>query len=189
MRLFAAVVPPDAALAELGRAADRLRDVPAADELRWTGRDGWHFTVAFYGEVPDETVPELSRRLERAAARTPSFPLALRGGGHFGNRALWVGATGDVETLGRLAERAGAAARKAGLETEEHRRYRAHLTLARGGGAVDLRPFAAALDTFAGQEWTVGELALIRSRLPRSGVRGERPRYEKVGGWPLTGTR
>ncbi|MEU6660516.1 RNA 2',3'-cyclic phosphodiesterase [Streptomyces sp. NPDC046821] len=188
MRLFAAVLPPDGALDELGRAVDQLRDLEGAGRLRWSGRPGWHFTLAFYGEVPEETVPELSRRLERAAARTAPFPLALRGGGHFGSRALWVGAAGDIATMRRLAERSEAAARKAGLETEEHRHYRAHLTVARGDGTVGLRPFTEALDEFTGQEWTVGELALVRSRLPRSGVRGERPRYEKVGGWPLTAT-
>ncbi|MFC9455357.1 RNA 2',3'-cyclic phosphodiesterase [Streptomyces sp. NPDC056983] len=190
MRLFAAVLPPDEAMAELGRAVEQLTGFEGAEHLRWTGRPGWHFTLAFYGEVPDETVPELSRRLERAAARTAPFPLALRGGGHFGDRALWVGAAGDVAALARLAERAGAAARKAGLDTEEHRHYRPHLTLARGSGAgtVHLTPYAAALDTFTGEQWTVGELALVRSRLPTSGVRGERPRYEKVGGWPLSAT-
>ncbi|MFF1394566.1 RNA 2',3'-cyclic phosphodiesterase [Streptomyces sp. NPDC058287] len=188
MRLFAAVLPPDEAMDELGRVVDRLTGSEGAEGLRWTGRPGWHFTLAFYGEVPDETVPELSRRLERAAARTAPFPLALRGGGHFGDRALWVGASGDVAALRRLAERAGAAARKAGLDTEDHRHYRPHLTLARGSGAVHLTPYAAALDTFTGEQWTVGELALVRSRLPTSGVRGERPRYEKVGGWPLSAT-
>ena len=189
MRLFAAVLPPDEAVAELGRAVDRLMEPEEAEGLRWTGPAGWHFTLAFYGDVPDEGVPELSRRLERAAARTAPFPLALRGGGHFGGRALWVGASGDTAALRRLAERAGAAARKAGLDTEEHRHYRPHLTLARGSGTVDLKPFVATLDAFAGQEWTVGELALVRSRLPSSGVRGERPRYEKVGGWALSATR
>ncbi|MFG3366190.1 RNA 2',3'-cyclic phosphodiesterase [Streptomyces sp. NPDC048156] len=192
MRLFAAVLPPDEAVAELGPAVDQLRDTEGAEGLRWTGRPGWHFTLAFYGEVPDETVPELSRRLARAAGRTAPFPLALHGGGHFGDRALWAGASGDVAALRRLAERAGAAARKAGLPAEEHRKehthYRPHLTLARGSGAVHLKPYAAALDTFTGEQWTVGELALVRSRLPTSGVRGEQPRYEKVGGWPLSGT-
>ncbi|MER7198276.1 RNA 2',3'-cyclic phosphodiesterase [Streptomyces sp. CB01635] len=191
MRLFAAVLPPDEAVAELGRAVSQLKGshgLEGAEGLRWTGLPGWHFTLAFYGEVPEETVPELSRRLERAAARTAPFPLALRGGGHFGDRALWVGASGDVAALRRLAERAGAAARKAGLDTEDHRHYRPHLTLARGSGTVHLKPYVAALDSFTGEQWTVGELALVRSRLPRSGVRGEQPRYEKVGGWPLSAT-
>jgi 2'-5' RNA ligase len=187
MRLFAAVLPPDAVVDELAGAAGKLERLPGAEDLRWTLRDSWHFTLAFMAEVPDETVPELSVRLERAAHRTAPFPLALRGGGHFGERALWVGAEGDVAALRLLARRADAAARKAGVTMEEHRHYRPHLTLARGKGEADLRPYVDALAEFAGHEWTVAELTLVRSNLPASGVAGERPRYEVVGRWPLGG--
>ncbi|MGW2224338.1 RNA 2',3'-cyclic phosphodiesterase [Streptomyces formicae] len=187
MRLFAAVLPPDSATSELALAADKLKELPGADRLRWTGRAGWHFTLAFLGEVPDSTLPDLTARLERAAHRTPPFPLALRGGGHFGERALWAGAAGDVAALRLLAARADAAARKAGLVMEEHRRYRPHLTLARAKGETDLTPYVDALAPFDGTAWTVAELTLVRSNLPVSGVPGERPRYEAVGRWPLGG--
>ncbi|MGW7261825.1 RNA 2',3'-cyclic phosphodiesterase [Streptomyces sp. NPDC054842] len=185
MRLFAAVLPPEEAVRELAAAVDGLRRLPGADALRWTGRPGWHFTLAFYGEVADDVLPELSARLARAARRSTPFPLALRGGGHFGGRALWAGAAGDVGALRLLAERAEAAARKAGLPTEEHRRYRPHLTVARSRGGADLSPSVRALDGFTGREWTVGELSLVRSNLPVSGVAGEQPRYETVERWPL----
>ncbi|WP_372347587.1 RNA 2',3'-cyclic phosphodiesterase [Streptomyces sp. KL116D] len=185
MRLFAAVLPPEDVLAALARTVDRL---PDRDGLRWTDRPGWHLTLAFYGDVPDETVPELAQRLARAAGHTPEFGLALRGGGQFGGRSLWTGVEGDVATLRRLAERTEAAGRRCGLPGE-HRRYRPHLTLARSRETADLGPYVAQLDAFAGQAWTVRELALVRSNLPVSGVPGERPRYEKVEGWPLSGTR
>ena len=188
MRLFAAVLPPEPVVAELGRTVAALRALPGADALRWTGRPGWHLTLAFYGEVPDESVSELSGRLARAAHRTPAFPLALRGGGQFGHgRALWTGAAGDIRTLRLLADRAEAAAIKAGLPMGEHRRYRPHLTLARSREERDVRPYLDELDGFCGKEWTVAELALVRSALPRSGVPGEQPRYDKVDGWPLEG--
>ncbi|MFF3487502.1 RNA 2',3'-cyclic phosphodiesterase [Streptomyces sp. NPDC002701] len=188
MRLFAAVLPPADAVAELGSAVGGLRERPGAERgLRWTDPSGWHFTVAFYGEVAEDVVPELSRRLERSARRTGPFPLSLRGGGRFGGRALWVGAAGEVRTLRLLAERAAAAGRRAGVVREEHRGYRAHLTLARASGDVDLTPYVASLDRFAGRTWTVADLCLVRSRLPASGVPGERPRYEVLQRWPLRG--
>ena len=206
MRLFAAVLPPPEPLAELAVAVDSLMEGRTADGralgpgdaghgagagrggLRWTGRAGWHLTLAFYGEVADETLPELSARLERAAARTAPFELALRGAGQFGRGAvLWVGAEGDVPVLRRLAQRARAAARRAGIPMDEDRAYRPHLTLAHSRGRADLRPYLAALGDYAGTGWTVRELCLVRSRLPTGGVPGERPRYEKVGGWPLGG--
>ncbi|MGW2207932.1 RNA 2',3'-cyclic phosphodiesterase [Streptomyces sp. NPDC001781] len=190
MRLFAAVLPPPGAAEELGRQVRALRRLAGSDTLRWTRPDGWHLTLAFYGEVPTETVPELERRLERAAVRSAPFPLALAGGGSFGRGGtLWAGASGDLAALGRLAERARAAGRRAGAGGEEHRHYRAHLTLARGRDDTDLRPYADALTEFAGTAWTVGELVLVRSHLPASGVPGERPRYAPVARWALGGAR
>ncbi|MGJ5898830.1 RNA 2',3'-cyclic phosphodiesterase [Streptomyces sp. V2] len=187
MRLFAAVLPPDRVRAELDAVVGELRTLPGADSLRWTGREGWHFTLAFYGDVDDDVVPELSARLERAAGRTEPFELAVRGGGQFGQgRVVWAGAAGEAAALRLLADRAVAAGRRAGVEME-HRRYKPHLTLARGREGVAPEAYVEALDRFAGRGWRVGELALMRSELPRSGVAGERPRYEVVGRWGLGG--
>ncbi|MDX2295771.1 MULTISPECIES: RNA 2',3'-cyclic phosphodiesterase [Streptomyces] len=188
MRLFAAVLPPAAPLAELGAVVDGLHALPGAYALRWTSRPGWHFTLAFMGEVDDALLPDLHDRLARAARRTPPFGLRLHGGGHFGRRALWTGAAGDLDGMRLLAERADAAARRAGVPMEEHRRYQAHLTIARARGEdVPLTPFVDALHHFEGTRWQVGELALVRSNLPVSGVPGEQPRYETVAAWPLEG--
>jgi 2'-5' RNA ligase len=188
MRLFAAVLPPDEVRRELGAVVDEMRGLPGADGMRWTGRPGWHFTLAFYGEVDEGLVPELSARLERAAHRTEPISLAVRGGGQFGRgKALWAGAEGDLATLRLLAERAEAAARRAGLPMGEHRRYKPHLTLARSRDAVEVRAYLEALDAFVSRTWTVRELALVRSNLPTSGVPGEQPRYEAVARWPLGG--
>ncbi|GGT36854.1 RNA 2',3'-cyclic phosphodiesterase [Streptomyces purpureus] len=171
----------------MGHVVDRLRGLPGAEGLRWTGRPGWHFTLAFMGEVDDELLPELHERLARAAHRTDPFPLRVHGGGHFGRRALWAGAAGGLDELRLLAERADAAARRSGVPMDEHRRYQAHLTLARSRDHTDLRPFVAALASFEGTRWQVSELALVRSNLPVRGVAGEQPRYETVGSWPLKG--
>ncbi|MGW6575874.1 RNA 2',3'-cyclic phosphodiesterase [Streptomyces sp. NPDC054945] len=184
MRLFAAVLPPDAAVAELARAVDPLHD----DHLTWTARAGWHFTLAFMGEVRDEVLPELHTRLERAAHRTSPFALRLHGSGHFGERALWAGAAGELAALRMLAERTDAAARRAGVPMQQHHRYNPHLTLARSRSATTpLRPYLDALAGFEGTPWQVDTLSLVRSNLPVSGVPGEQPRYETVGAWPLEG--
>ncbi|MGW2272051.1 RNA 2',3'-cyclic phosphodiesterase [Streptomyces yangpuensis] len=199
MRLFAAVLPPEEAVAELREAVRPLRD----DRLTWTAQAGWHFTLAFMGEVDDEALPELYARLERAAHRTAPFTLRLHGCGHFGDRALWTGAAGELDTMRLLADRADAAARRAGIPMEQHHRYTPHLTLARNHGhghghgkgqgrghgqghaATPLRPYLEALAGFEGTAWQVDTLSLVRSHLPVSGVPGEQPRYETVRSWPL----
>ncbi|KES07470.1 2'-5' RNA ligase [Streptomyces toyocaensis] len=186
MRLFAAVLPPEDVVREFAGVVARLKNVPGADGLRWTERAGWHFTLAFYGEVDDELLPELTARLARAASRTEPFALALRGGGQFGRgRALWAGAEGDLRTMRLLAGRSEAAARKAGVAMDEHRRYKAHLTVARSRDGVDARPYLKVLEDFRSRTWTVDELVLVRSTLPTSGTPGEQPRYEAVARRPL----
>ncbi|NDZ58124.1 RNA 2',3'-cyclic phosphodiesterase, partial [Streptomyces anulatus] len=98
-RLFAAVLPPAGAVAGLRSALAPLHTLPGAGDLRWTRPGGWHYTLAFYGEVPEDVLPELYARLERAAHRTEPFPLRVHGAGHFGGRALWAGAAGGLDTL------------------------------------------------------------------------------------------
>jgi len=186
MRLFAAVLPPEDVTRELAAEVAGLRSLAGADALRWTGVPGWHFTLAFYGEVDEDVVPELSERLERAAHRTDPFALAVCGGGQFGHgRALWAGAAGELDVLRLLADRAEAAGRKAGVEMGEHRHYKPHLTVARSREPFEVRPYVEALDAYTSRTWTVADLALVRSKLPKSGVPGEQPRYEVVGRWPL----
>lgn len=190
MRLFAALLPPPAVAEELDAAVRALQALPDAGRLRWTPPENRHLTLAFYGEVGEESLPELRERLGRAAGRSRPLELRLRGGGRFGDRALWAGADGDVQPLRRLARSAEAAGRRVGVVGDEGRPYRPHVTLARTrSGRWDLRPYVAALETFDGGTWRVEELTLVRSHLPRSGVPGEQPRYEPVAAWPLGGDR
>ncbi len=201
MRLFAAVTPPAEALAELAGAVERLRGLPGAGRLRWTRPEGWHVTVAFYGEVPAGSVAELGERLARAARRRAPVALGLAGGGRFSDTVLWTAAAGDVGELGRLAAGAEAAGRRTpgvgpgagggagGRGSRRERRYRPHLTLARQrhGGGADLTPFTYALRDFTTPQRPVPALTLIRSHLPPPGEEGAQPRYEAVATWPLGG--
>ncbi len=182
MRLFVAIALPDVAAGELDNAVAPLR--PAWPELRWTGRDAWHLTLAFLGEVPEETTGRLAGRLERAAARHPRLPLSLGSAGAFPTaaraRVLWTGVRGDRRGLAGLAASVAAGARRAGVPpSSEGRRYEPHLTLARCRMPADVRTLVATLDGFTGTAWVAGEIYLIRSQ-PQ-----DRPRYETLGTWPL----
>src|SRR5262249_58019236 len=75
MRLFVAIGLPHEAAGELDEVVAPLR--PAWPELRWTGRDAWHLTLAFLGEVDQAVIARLAVRLERAARRHPSLSLHL----------------------------------------------------------------------------------------------------------------
>jgi 2'-5' RNA ligase len=180
VRLFAAVDPPEAEVTAFSAACGEL---PAG--LRAVPSTQWHVTTAFYGEVPDGRLDELTERLARAAARSGPMTLALRGAGTFPKQAararvLWVGLDGDLDVLSRLAERCVAAGRRSGLRMED-RAFRPHLTLGRARKeTVDLRDTVVALSSYAGQPWQVTSLRLVRSHL------GAHVRHETVAEWTLS---
>jgi RNA 2',3'-cyclic 3'-phosphodiesterase len=197
MRLFVAIVPPPAATAELAQWLVPLQ--AAGPGLRWTGRDSWHITLAFLGEVAEPALSELSTRLERAAHRHPAPELALRGGSAFpdAKRARAVlavvaaqpgapGATGPARAgpLHALAASVAAGARRAGAPPpDEGRRYRPHLTLARPRPPADVRPVVASLADLDIGPWRAADIRLIRSH-PGGPAPGP-PRYAELGRWPL----
>jgi 2'-5' RNA ligase len=168
MRLFVAVDPP---AEEKARLLDWLASGNLdSSRLRLTSSDQWHLTLSFYGETPAAVVPELTERLERAAQRSPAMSLQLAGTGSFPAdparaRVLWVGVDGDTAALSRLADRTGAAGRRAGLDLET-RRYRPHLTIARPRqGPIDLSRTLAALPPYVGEPWRATTIRLVRSHL------------------------
>jgi RNA 2',3'-cyclic 3'-phosphodiesterase len=77
VRLFVGLVPSSAALDDLDGACAPFR--LARDDLRWTGRELWHLTLAFLGEVSEESLPRLLPWLERAAGRNRSCTLSVAG--------------------------------------------------------------------------------------------------------------
>ncbi|GAA1980597.1 RNA 2',3'-cyclic phosphodiesterase [Kitasatospora viridis] len=183
MRLFVAVLPPPAVLAELEAAVAPLQALPGADGLRWTDRDGWHLTLAFLGEVPEERLPVLGEALARAALDHPVHRLRLAGGGHFGGRVLWVGMAGETWTLRALARSVAVAVGEVLDEGADAAEFHPHLTLARSGrhpAAGPLHAAAAELVPFHGAEFPVTAVHLVRSDL-----HAPRARYTSLRSWPL----
>ncbi|MEV8569333.1 RNA 2',3'-cyclic phosphodiesterase [Streptomyces sp. NPDC051322] len=181
MKLFAAVLPLPEAVDELARTVAPLRTLPGADALRWTGRAGWHYTLAFLGQVDDTLIPALEARLAHTARHHEPFELNITGGGSFGGKVLWAGAGGQLTAMAALAAATKAAAQEAGITMEEHRPYVPHLTLATSRTAAGLGRYTDGLSGFTGIPWTVRELVLVRS--------GADPQYKVVAAWPLgTGT-
>ena len=174
------MVLPDDVVADLDAVIARHRD----DVLAWTLREQWHLTLAFYGQVADERVPNLKARLTRAAKRYPVLSLALDGAGRFDERTLWVGCSGDVATLRDIARSAAAAGRRVGATSADDAfRFRAHITQARARRPVDLRPYVAALDAYRSRSWSVDAVSLVRSHLGAGAER--RSRYETLSRHPL----
>jgi 2'-5' RNA ligase len=184
MRLFVAVAPPPAVLDELDALAGPLR--ARRQDLRWTGIEAWHVTLAFLGQVDESAAARLVPRLERAARRHRAFRLAFCGAGAFPSPAranvLWSGLSGDKGALAHLAESVAAGARRAGAPPpDKGRRFQPHLTLARCRMPADVTELVAALARYQGQPWTADRIHLVRSRLGAT----EQPRYTTLASWPL----
>ena len=182
MRLFVAITPPPAVLDELEARVAALR--PEWPALRWTGKPAWHVTLAFLGEVGEDTARALGPRFERAAQRYPCLSLSFGAAGAFPAprraRVLWTGIHGDRRTLEALARSVAAGARRAGAPPpDEGRRYRPHLTLARCRQPADVSQVVDAIGGFSGRVWTAAEMHLIRSHA------GPKPWYETLLSWPI----
>lgn len=175
MRLFTAVLPPPPVLDEIEALIAPLR---RDQSVRWSPREMWHVTCAFYGEAGPEVLPDLTECLARGAERSPVGPLRLVNGTEFNGRALALEVGGDTEGLAELARRCTGAGREAGLRME-HRRYRPHLTVARTPRPRDLSGLVTALIGARTIDWRPDALVLLHSH------RGSNARYDEIARWPL----
>ena len=171
MRLCVALYPPPDALADLAAAW-----APPAG-VRPAPVEQWHLTLAFLGEVRDDT--PVQSGLREVADRHQPLRLRLAGGGTFARQGVvWAGLDGDLEALRRLAADVQEACRAAGTSLPD-KPFRAHLTLgrARTRAPVD----AAALASYAGPEWEADRVVLVRSVLGRGPAR-----HSERASWPLS---
>jgi 2'-5' RNA ligase len=185
--MFAAVIPPDAAVEDLDEFLAPRRE---AAGFRWTMAEQFHVTLAFLPSVPERRLDDLVERLGRAGARRTSFETRIAGGGAFPNPArtklLYAGLelTEAARTeLDRAATGARAAATRAGIEVDGQR-FRPHVTVARVNRPTDTTNWVRLLDAYAGAAFTVDRIALVASFLgegPRN-----RPRYEVVEEFPMS---
>ncbi|MBW4720169.1 2'-5' RNA ligase family protein [Saccharothrix obliqua] len=129
--------PPDDVVAELAAALRPVR--VARPDLRWSTPGRWHVTLCFHG---DDAEP--GGQLD-AVRGLPAPAVRLAGSGAFPG-VLWVGVEGPLRPLAVAAGATGA--------------WRPHLTVARSRRRAERWPRVE----FTGREWTVTEVALVRSR-------------------------
>lgn len=131
MRLFAALPLPEAPRARLADAVASLEWLHWP--VKWVGRDHYHLTLKFFGEVEPGRVDAIAGMLTEAARNLPALDLALDGLGAFPTpqraRVLWAGLVGppDLELLQDRVER-GSEALGFPLEGKA---FRPHVTLGR----------------------------------------------------------
>lgn len=182
MRVFAALSLPEGLA---GALQPGLPEIP--DDVRAIPAARWHLTLAFYGDADDEMLGCLQRKLQRRLGRWSGGGIRVRvsGGGAFRGGVGYLAVTGaDPDADQRLRELARAcswAGRGCDAPgTEEQRRFRAHITVARARRGTALPgSLRKALTPVATAPWLAEEVLLVASHL------GPEPRYEVLRSFPL----
>lgn len=161
-RLFVALWPPD-------EVVEVLRELHRKDQrgVRFVPEDNWHVTLRFLGEADIDTVGAALDQAVLPAATARLGPAV----DVFHDRALVV----PVEGVDALAGAVSTATRDIG--EPDRKRFTGHLTIAQVKPHV---PMPRVLGQMVRAEWTVEEIALVRSRLDASGAV-----YSTIATWPV----
>ncbi len=102
--------------------------------MNWVRSESIHLTLKFLGAVEPSCIPRILPVLKPIGDKTNKFSLDLQGVGVFPNRqrprVIWVGISGQTQSLQRLVLGVTAALEPLGFPLEE-KAYHPHLTLAR----------------------------------------------------------
>jgi RNA 2',3'-cyclic 3'-phosphodiesterase len=178
-RTFIAVEAVDAVHCQALAAIDRLK--PHATNVKWVEPENLHWTLQFLGDLRDEEIAEVCRRVGKVVANLEDFSITASGVGAFPKpdrpKVLWLGGEEGVEEFCQLQ-----AAIEQNLEgmgfRGENRRFVPHLTLGRvgpGGNSGTLALAIGDLANFAGGQMFVDEVVVYASEPQRSG-----PKYSPL---------
>ncbi len=102
--------------------------------MNWVRSESIHLTLNFLGSIEPSFIPQLLSVLKPIGERTDKFSLDVQGVGVFPNsqrpQVIWVGVSGQTQSLQRLVLNVAAALEPLGFPLEE-KAYHPHLTLAR----------------------------------------------------------
>lgn len=102
--------------------------------VQWVRPEAMHVTLKFLGNVAEDTLPDIQEAMAQVAGGYAHFSLEVGGLGVFPDlrapRVLWIGLSGAVEALVRLAGELDGKLQGMGFAPEA-KPFQPHLTLAR----------------------------------------------------------
>lgn len=179
-RLFIAVELPANVLQTISQVQANLKRAIPDRAVRWTRPEGIHLTLKFLGDARTSQLDAIKEGLAQAATGYAAFELSIQGLGCFPNlirpRVLWVGVTGDTQSLSALQVAVEENIAPLGFPAEE-RGFSPHLTLGRtsqGASRDDTELIGQIVkERDVGQlvSWQVDSVSLMRSQLKSDGAR------------------
>jgi 2'-5' RNA ligase len=170
VRVFAALPLPPAVIAGLESSFSPSRQL--YPRLRWTGIQGLHVTLHFFGELPDASVDTVRRVMEDPSLRGQPGPARLGKVGQFpargSPRVIWVGFEKGQEEMGAYGRLFEEKIAPLGFVPDE-RGFTPHVTIARAG-SVSLENGWGAATVVPSDDFFVQECVLFQSILGRGGA-------------------
>lgn len=178
VRSFIAIELPPEIKAELSSLEEKLQ---AGQYLfvKWVAPNSIHLTLKFLGNIAANKIAPVTAAMEKAVQGIVSFSVVISGLGAFPNwqrpQVIWVGLSGEVETLHKLQQRIDSALSPLGFSPES-RSFTPHLTLARfkeGASSQEQREFGdlvASTKLGPSLSFEVDALSLMKSQLTPSGA-------------------
>ncbi|HET7386432.1 MAG TPA: hypothetical protein VFJ19_07180 [Nocardioidaceae bacterium] len=188
MQLFAAVLPPASATAELADAVASVR--PMGHELDAVPPDEMHLPITNFGNVALAETRSLTRALQADVATWAPVSLQFAGGAALewrGDESVWAKLDGDVDGLGVIGRGIPRSVQRLGffVDRRQFRPWLAVGTITDHTTAPYLQRLVDGLNAFAGQTWKLTEVLLMRRQpADESGRPGG---FETVESFPLGG--
>ena len=130
-RLFAAIkIKPEENFHEIYH---KLKKQLHHEQIKWVDLQNMHITLKFFGETPEEKIPEIVSVLEKIKLQTIAFSIQVNNVGIFGSsykpRVIWFGIE-QCDKLLRLGLNTLKEVEMIGFE-RDRQNFRSHLTIGR----------------------------------------------------------
>lgn len=142
------------------------------EKIKWVDTDNMHLTLKFYGDTDTEKIPGLIEHLHEVAEKNEVLNLSVKELGAFYRgkfpSVLFLNLS-ENEQLMRLAEAISKTSELYGF-TEDKRKFKSHITLARIKYINNLHLFNDLIKTKVKQSFTVESFFLYESELTPKGA-------------------
>ncbi len=145
-------------------------------KIRWVRPESIHLTLKFLGNIETVEIDKVNNALSKTVKGYTPISLTAKGIGVFPGirrpRVLWVGLTGQLESLVSLQKTLDENLRAIGFSREK-RPFKGHLTLGRVKDKINAKKFGDALigfRNFESETFTANQIILYKSELKPTGA-------------------